>query len=221
MHLSPARLAKLFTDAPAKHLLALTESSAELLARHGIDRNPHRLTFFLALVGWQSAGLTELEEVPNHSAVRLTQLWPGHFPSVAAARPFARDPARLADLIGAGRMGNGPAGSGDGWRYRARGYLRIDGRDAYASVAELSRLDLLGEPDLASAPETALQAACGLWARNELNGVCDAGHFDAVARRLGGRGEDAIARRRWLDHVGRVLAEPEADGHAVELAIAA
>ena len=209
MHLSPSRIAKLFPRAPADHVPALAERSAELLDRYRIARTPARLNFFLAMIGLESNGLADLEEELAHSAVRLTQLFPWHFATVAAARPAGRHPAFLAERLYGGQLGNGPEGAGDGWRYRSRGYLRLSGRDTYAAVAEAADLDLVGEPDLVTAPATALQAACALWSWRGLNAVADTGSLDKAARRLRGGSEAIGDAEAWLAKIRRVLAEPD------------
>ncbi|KSV77532.1 hypothetical protein [Sinorhizobium sp. Sb3] len=66
----------------------------------------------------------------HYSAERLTQVWPSRFPAIASARPFARDPRKLANRVYGGRMGN--AAPDDGWRYRGRGLPQITGKENYA-----------------------------------------------------------------------------------------
>ncbi|MCY1745057.1 hypothetical protein [Ensifer sp. SL37] len=41
-----------------------------------------------------------------YSAERLTQVWPSRFPTIASAKPFARNPRKLANKVYGGRMGN-------------------------------------------------------------------------------------------------------------------
>lgn len=208
MFLDRARIAALYPEAPMAHLDAFAEQADACLGRSGIDRNPVRLNFFLAQIGHESAGLTALEENLDYSAVRLTQVWPKRFPTVALARPFARNPARLADRVYAGRMGNGDEGSGDGWQFRGRGYIQLTGRDAYRAVGELTGLDLEGEPDLAAAAETALAVAGGFWAWKGLNAVCDTGDFARLTRRVNGGTHGMADRLAWLERVRGVLAQP-------------
>lgn len=208
MLLDHARITTLYPEAAKAHLDAFAEQADECFGRSGIARNPIRLKFFLAQIGHESAGLTATEENLDYSAVRLTQVWPKRFPTVAVARPFARNPARLADRVYAGRMGNGEEGSGDGWRFRGRGYIQLTGRDAYTAVGELTGLDLAGEPDLAAAADTALAVACGFWAWKGLNAVCDTGDFAKVTRRINGGTNGMADRLAWLEKVRGVLAEP-------------
>jgi putative chitinase len=211
MHLDQDRLHELFPHAAAGHLLAIAEQAEEVLGRFGIDRNPARLNFFLAQIGHESAGLAALEERLSYSAVRLTQVWPTRFPTVASARPYARNPVLLANKVYAERVGNGPEGSGDGWNFRGRGYIQITGRDAYAAIGEATGLDLIAEPELAAAPDTALLVACGFWSWKGLNAICDTGSFDKVTRRINGGSHGMADRHAWLDRVRSVLAQRSAD----------
>ncbi|OKP79756.1 hypothetical protein BTE77_06610 [Ensifer adhaerens] len=75
----------------------------------------------------------------NYSAKRLTEVWPGRFPTLAAAAPYANNPQKLANKVYGGRLGN--VDPGDGWLYRGRGLAQITGRENYA------RFGLAGVPD--------------------------------------------------------------------------
>ncbi len=65
----------------------------------------------------------------NYSAARLTEVWPSRFPTIASAKPFARNPRKLANKVYGGRMGN--AAPDDGWLYRGRGLPQITGKENY------------------------------------------------------------------------------------------
>jgi putative chitinase len=64
----------------------------------------------------------------NYTPVRMTQVWPGRFPAVRSAEPYAGNPRSLADKVYTGRMGN-LSGSDDGWNFRGTGASEIRGRD--------------------------------------------------------------------------------------------
>src|SRR3979490_363444 len=91
---------------------------------------PARISAFIAQCGHESAQLTQLVENLNYGAQALQSTWPTRFPAALAAR-VARKPEQIANIAYASRMGNGPAASGDGWKYRGRGLIQITGKDGY------------------------------------------------------------------------------------------
>ena len=203
-----AQLQSLYPRAPGAHLQAFADQAAAIFTEFGIDRLPNRLQFFLAQIGHESGGLTIFAENLNYSAARLTVVWPSRFPTLAAAQPYAGNPEKLANNVYASRMGNGPPASGDGYRFRGRGYIQITGRDAYAAIGALTGIDLLHQPDEAFAPDNALRVACGFWKWKNLNALCDSGDFTAVTRRINGGTTGLADRLAWLDKVRRTLAVP-------------
>jgi putative chitinase len=116
---------------------------------------------FLAQNLHESALLTRLEENLSYSAARLTQVWPGRFPTPASAQPYARNPRALANKVYGGRLGN--VDPDDGWRYRGRGLIQITGRDNYALTQALTGYPLLQCPDLLLEPEPALRSSLAWW----------------------------------------------------------
>lgn len=84
----------------------------------------------------------------NYSAQGLSRTFPKYFSSVEATA-YAKQPQRIANRAYANRMGNGDEASGDGWRYRGRGYCQITGKNNYAKFGLLLGVDLIGNPDLA------------------------------------------------------------------------
>ncbi|GGG50870.1 hypothetical protein GCM10010964_42710 [Caldovatus sediminis] len=201
----------LYPRAAEAHVASFARQAEALLARFEIGHAPNRLHFFLAQIGHESAGLTVTVENLNYRAERILQIWPGRFTSLEAARACAGNPERLANTVYSDRMGNGPFESGDGWRYRGRGYLQLTGRDGYRNVGRIAGLDLVERPDLAAAPDHALLVACAFWEWKGLNRLCDGGDYVAVTRRINGGTVGLADRRAWLDKVRRTFAEPDAE----------
>jgi putative chitinase len=149
-----------------------------------------------------------MEENLNYAAERLCAVWPSRFPNLDAAQLCSRNPQSIANTVYCGRMGNGPIESGDGWRYRGRGYIQLTGRDAYRSVGIIANLELEDTPDLASQPANALLVACSFWQWKNLNEICSTGDFIKVTRRINGGTHGMADRNAWLDKVRRILNDP-------------
>ena len=206
MALSEGQLRSIYPNAQADSLRAFAQQNGALLESFGIDRTTDRLSFFLAQIGHECGGLTITHENLNYSAGRLVEVWPSRFPDAAAAAPFAGDPEKLANNVYADRMGNGPSASGDGWRYRGRGYIQITGRDGYQRVGEIIGENLEADPDSVAAPEGALLAVCGFWTWKALNQLSDTGDYVEVTRRINGGTTGMDDRNSWLAKVRQMLA---------------
>ncbi len=133
------------------------------LDQFGID-TPLKTANFLSQTAHESGGFKiAVENLRYTTAARLCAVWPKRFPDEAAAAPYVGNPEALANFVYAGRMGNGAADSGDGFRFRGRGLIQITGRTNYTKVGELIDLALATDPDLAASPEHAFLVACGTW----------------------------------------------------------
>ncbi|BCA28386.1 glycoside hydrolase family 19 protein [Metapseudomonas otitidis] len=174
-----------------------------------------RLCAFLAQAGHESAELTRLVENLNYGAAGLANTWPARFALDPAARPrqpnglaqsLERQPEAIANAVYGNRMGNGPAASGDGWRYRGRGLFQITGRAQYQRCGSALGLPLVVQPELLERPEHAAMSAAWFWDDNGLNALADAGRFDDITQRING-GQNGRAERRLLwDRARAVLA---------------
>ncbi len=109
---------------------------------------------------------TEMTENIRYTAERACVVWPSRFSSPAdcyrKVGSFAGDPnfpVKLIDNVYGNRMGNRP-GTHDGSTFIGRGLSQVTGRDGYTKLGARTGLDLIGNPDLASAAGTALE--CGV-----------------------------------------------------------
>lgn len=157
-----------------------------------------RIAEFIAQIANETGGFKTFVENMNYSAKRLMEVWPGRYPTLKAAMPYANNPQGLANHTYADRMGNGAAASGDGWRFRGRGALQLTGRNAYAAADERLKLGLLSNPDLAADPATSVLIALDFWKENAVNTAVDAGDY-RKARKItngGAIGLEEVARLR-------------------------
>lgn len=181
--LGPASYRALFErlGAPRDTAAALAIGAAKWLPHYGIDDTAGRLVEFLGECGHESAGFARLTENLNYRPEQMLRVWPARFPTLALANQFAGKPAELADYVYAGRLGNGPSASGDGWRFRGRGLIQITGRDNYRLAGLRTGIAIEFSPDLAADPSLALLLAASWWDANALNPYADRGESRAVS----------------------------------------
>jgi putative chitinase len=158
-------LEKLAPRATPVLLDALREGEA-LFNRYGL--RDEKLAQFLAQICIESAYFTRLEENLNYSALRLLQVFPKRF-TLEEANSCARNPQRIANRVYAMRIGNGDETSGEGWKYRGRGFIQLTGKANYARIGQEMGVDLLNKPDLLLNPKHALHSACAYWAVHKIN----------------------------------------------------
>ena len=164
-----------------------------------------RVAHFLAQTAHESAGYTVLTENLNYSAQGLRATFPKYFDG-AAAIEYQRLPERIANRVYAGRMGNGPETSGDGWRFRGRGLIQLTGRDNYRDAGADLGLRLLEHPDDAARPDVAPLIAGWFWSTRQLNKLADVDDIEGITRRINGGLNGLDDRKRWLVLARKVLA---------------
>jgi len=162
---------------------------------------------WLAQAAHESGGFNRLEENLNYTAERLIQVWPKRFPSLTVAAPYARAPHKLADFVYSNRMGNGPPESGEGWKYRGRGF-GVTGKLNYLLVSrQLKDPSIMDCPDKLCTKETAARAFAAWWASDRrLNALAldkldddDEADFISISQIVNGGTVGLEARRKLRD----------------------
>lgn len=170
-----------------------SEVFADTIQPGTFSQGEAELDDFLGQILHESHHLQALTENMNYSAERLCQIWPTRFPTLADARPYARNPEALANRVYGGRMGN--TEPGDGWRYRARTPVGLTGKANYAFVGDLVGQDLVGMPELLEQPHFALEACIAWWEDRIPDSML--GDPEKVTRRVNG-GLIGLADREQL-----------------------
>lgn len=140
---------------------------------------PLRLCHFLAQCGHESGHFKVVNENLNYGAKGLLSIFKKYFPTEAKALEYERKPQQIANLVYGGRMGNGPEASGDGYKYRGRGYIQLTGKDNYAAFDKVVEDNILDNPDLVATKYPLLSAAW-YWNSRSLNTNADKGATEAV-----------------------------------------
>ncbi len=117
--------------------------------------NDLRLTAIIGQCAHESVDYKARFENLNYSADGLWRVFRRHFVSRSERDLNARQPEKISNRVYANRIGNGSEASGDGYRYRGRGYLQLTGRANYRAYGTNLGIDLEGTPDLAAEPEIA------------------------------------------------------------------
>ena len=140
---------------------------------------PLRLAHFLAQCGHESGGFKVTSENLNYSAKGLMGIFKKYFPTQALAESYQRQPQKIANKVYANRMENGSESSGDGFKFRGRGYIQLTGRANYTAFGKAINEDIANNPDVVSG-KYALLSAAWFWSKNGLNKLADGGSTDQV-----------------------------------------
>jgi len=166
-------------------------SVKEWLCEMGAFDTMERLAHMIGQCAHESSGFQRMQENLYYSAKRLTQVWSHRYPTLEVAARYAKNPERLANHTYAGRIGNGNEASGDGWRYRGRGWQQLTGRANYRSRGLALGIDLEGNPDLAVGPGTRWKIAASFNSTQRRDGRtvfewADRGDIYMVTRTING-----------------------------------
>jgi putative chitinase len=170
-------LASLSGLAPDSVIAQIPEAASEF----GITTNL-RLAHFLAQCAVESIGFTATVENLNYSAQRIPQVFGKYFRGIDPT-PYAHNPAKLGSRVYANRMGNGDEASGDGFKFRGRGYIQLTGKNNYTSFSNFVGEDCVANPDLV-ATKYPLASAAFFFNSNNIWAICDRGADNATVTRV-------------------------------------
>jgi putative chitinase len=140
---------------------------------------PLRLAHFLAQAGHESGGFKLVNENLNYGAKGLLGIFKKYFPTEAKAKEYERKPEKIANLVYGSRMGNGAETTGEGYKFRGRGYIQLTGKDNYKAFDAVVTESIVDNPDLVATKYPLLSAAW-FFHKNGLHKIADKGATDAV-----------------------------------------
>jgi len=152
-------------------------------------KTPLRLSHFLAQLAHESGGFTKAVTVENlsYSANRMAEVWPNRYaidPKIKKKLPndlaikLEKNPVALGNNVYANRNGNGDEASGDGFKFRGRGYIQLTGKSNYAEFSRFIGEDCVVNPDLVATKYPLASAAFFFNSSKTLWPTCDHGSDD-------------------------------------------
>lgn len=178
-----------------KALPGIYQEIIQNVQKAGIQTD-NQLAMFIAQCAHESAGFQKFQENLNYSSDGLRKTFPKYFQVVTAQQygyiknkagviTKKADQVGIANIVYANRMGNGPASTGDGWKYRGRGVVQLTGKDNYTRFQKwLNDPEVLSNPDkILSSAKLIVLTGVFFWDVNKLQGISD---FVLLTKRVNG-----------------------------------
>lgn len=175
----------------------------EVFAKYNMN-TPERQAAFIGQCMHESGNFKTLQENLNYSADRMHIVWPSRFPTLDSAKPYDRNPEKIANKVYSNRMGNGPEETGEGYKYRGRGLIQLTGKDNYTNAGKALDVDLIAHPELVSEPKYAALTAGWFWNKRNLNAEADAKDYTGMTRKING---GVLGINERIARINAVLAE--------------
>ena len=202
-----------FTKAPypiTSEFDRLMEMYAKDFGVVSIDDQANFYATLLAEVGEKA---TIKEENLNYSTSSLQKVFKIYKNNPKLALLHGRSSKHKADQVAianhayANRMGNGNVDSGDGWKYRGRGFIQLTGKSNYKAVTkEIERVIgvnfMLDEfPEVVGTVTGAIISALGFWSLNNLQGK----NIDQVTDRVNKYTDSRNKRKRYFNMIKKLI----------------
>jgi len=156
---------------------------------------PLRIAHFMAQIDHES-GLKPISENLNYSYDRLLVIFKSDFDTnkdrvlsnveKAFAETIAKKPILIGNFVYANQNGNGSVSSGDGYKFRGRGFIQITGKDNYLVLSKDTRIDFMSNPDLLLQESNAMISALWFWNKKGLNTFADKDDILTITKRING-----------------------------------
>jgi len=180
--------------------------------------NVLRLSHFLAQCGHESGGFKAVSENLNYGSEGLLGTFKSDFDTnhnkvleaneKLKANTLSRNPEAIANFVYANQNGNGNEASGDGWKYRGRGYIQCTGRLNYLGFSKFIGEDCVTNPDLVST-KYPMASAAWFFDKNNLWKICDLGSTDdvvtKVTKKINGGVNGLLDRQEKFDKFWKIL----------------
>ena len=206
------QLKQIFTSASDDAVNGMRDAFNEAFKKFSIDTCLRKSHFFAQILQEVGASISSKVENMNYKESVLKDKFRYFRRNPADAALYGRnddhpaDPEAIANRAYANRNGNGDIDSGDGWRYRGKGYIQLTGKGNYQAVQTQidakypgSGIDIItNEGDILTV-RGAMFSAMGFWTMNNINAAADPGEADAnidAVTAIVNKATDTYAARR-------------------------
>lgn len=117
----------------------------------------------------ESKGFKTLFEDFRFTDKGLIKTWPSRFNANNVSQ-YVKNPEKIANRAYGGRMGNGDEASGDGWKYRGRGFIMLTGKENYLEASKYFNQDFVKYPDAVAVPDMAADLAIWYFKKGKKTG---------------------------------------------------
>lgn len=154
-----------------------------------------RAIHFLSQVMHESGDFKRKEENLNYKDVnRLVQIFRADFDKnrdkkigleeIEFAKKYVGKPEAIANYVYANQNGNGNEASGDGWKYRGRGFIQLTGKSNYEALSKDFMGDFINNPHFVCEDKYAMLSAGWFWDKRKLNLIADKGLTEDVIKEI-------------------------------------
>ena len=185
--------------------MTLPEKYKSLFEKYGLNTKL-RISHFMAQIEHES-GLKPNNENLNYSAKRMLEIFKSDFDTnrdkwlspkeKEKVLSLLGHPDRIANFVYANQNGNGNELSGEGWKYRGRGFIQITGKENYFRLHIDTDLDCVKNPDLLLEEANAMISALWFWKWKGLNKLADIDDIISITKKING-GLNGIDDRKKL-----------------------
>lgn len=155
----------------------------------------NRIAGFLAQVMHESADFKYKEENLSYSSRMLKVVFGKYYKDDELVKQHAYKPQLIGSRVYANRMGNGDEESGDGYKYRGRGYIQLTGKDNYTAFANDIGKSIDETIEYLTTDEGAIESALWYWKKNNINKYCDEDSLSMMTKIING-GQNGYADRK-------------------------
>ncbi|WAS98845.1 glycoside hydrolase family 19 protein [Nannocystis punicea] len=187
----------IFSSASATKITGVTQAFNSAFEKFELNRCLRKAHFFAQIQQEVGASISVMAEDLHYREAGLLKNFEYFRKHPEEAKLYGKtdehgaDPEAIGNRAYADRNGNGNIESGDGWKYRGRGFIQITGKETYQNVQNQidarypgSGIDIMTNLESTLEPKGGMISAMAYWRWKKLNDRADNGdtgeHVDKI-----------------------------------------